>query len=34
MIKERIEREGRLKNLLEDEIKQAKEMLIWIPEEV
>jgi hypothetical protein len=30
MIKERLEREGRLKVLLEDEIKQAKEMLIWI----
>lgn len=34
MIKERIEREGRLNILLEAEIKQAKEMLIWIPEEV
>lgn len=34
MIKERIEREGRLNTLLEAELKQAKEMLIWIPEEV
>ena len=29
MIQERIEREGRLKTVLEEEIKQAKEMLIW-----
>jgi len=30
LIKERLEREGRLKTLLESEIQQAKEMLIWI----
>lgn len=30
LIKERVEREGRLKEVLESGIKQAKEMLIWI----
>lgn len=30
LIKERIEREGRLKVLLEHEVEQAKEMLFWI----
>jgi hypothetical protein len=30
MIKERLEREGRLKTLIEAEVQKAKEMLIWI----
>jgi hypothetical protein len=34
MIKERISREGRLKTILDTDIKQAKEMLIWNSEQV